>query len=98
MAVDITDDTAVSIAVEKTAEILGSIDILLCFAGVVGCYHALEMSAEQFRKTLDVNTTGNFLVAQKVARVMVRQGRRGSVCFVASISGHSKLFFSVFVA
>jgi NAD(P)-dependent dehydrogenase (short-subunit alcohol dehydrogenase family) len=94
MKVDITDETAVSLAVEKTVEILGSVDILLCFAGVVGCYHALEMTGSQFRKTIDVNTTGNFLVAQATAREMVKQGRRGSITFVASISGHSEYFFS----
>ncbi|KUJ18736.1 NAD(P)-binding protein [Mollisia scopiformis] len=88
MKVDITDDVAVSHAVESTAEILGSVDILLCFAGVVGCYHALEMTSQQFRKTIDVNTTGNFLVAQAAAKQMVKQGTRGSITFVASISGH----------
>lgn len=58
------------------------------------------MTAEQFRKTLDVNTTGNFLVSQKVARVMKEQGTGGSITFVASISGHSKYFVLgvVFVA
>lgn len=88
MKVDITDDAAVSLAVEKTAEILGSVEILLCFAGVVGCYHALEMTSAQFRRTIDINTTGNFLVAQAVAKQMVKQGGRGSITFVASISGH----------
>ena len=34
--VDITDDVAVNKAVIETAEALGSVDILLCFAGVVG--------------------------------------------------------------
>jgi NAD(P)-dependent dehydrogenase (short-subunit alcohol dehydrogenase family) len=32
--------------------------------GIVGCHHAIEMSPEQWRKTLDVNTTGSFLSAQ----------------------------------
>jgi len=37
--VDITDEIAVGKAVEETAELLGSVDILLCFAGVVDCQH-----------------------------------------------------------
>ncbi|KAE8449482.1 hypothetical protein EG329_008090 [Mollisiaceae sp. DMI_Dod_QoI] len=86
--VDITDDAAVSLAVESTALLLGSVDILLCFAGVVGCYHALEMTSAQFRKTIDINTTGTFLCAQAVAKQMVKQGTKGSITFVASISGH----------
>lgn len=67
---------------------IGSVDHLLCFAGVVGCQHALEMTAGEWRKTLDINTTGGFLCAQAAAKQMVRQGRGGSIIFVASISGH----------
>jgi NAD(P)-dependent dehydrogenase (short-subunit alcohol dehydrogenase family) len=88
MKVDITDDVALSAAAEETATLLGSVDILLCFAGVVGCTHALEMTASQWRKTLDINTTGTFLCAQAAAKQMVKQGKGGSIMFVASISGH----------
>lgn len=86
--VDITDDIAVAQGVEETASILGSVDVLLCFAGVVGCHHAIEMTAAQWRKTLDINTTGCFLVAQAVAKQMIAQGTGGSIVFTASISGH----------
>jgi NAD(P)-dependent dehydrogenase (short-subunit alcohol dehydrogenase family) len=86
--VDITDDRAVNNAVSETVEVLGSIDILLCFAGVVGCTHALEMTAAEWRRTLDINTTGSFLTAQAVAKAMVKQGSGGSIVFTASISGH----------
>jgi sorbose reductase len=86
--VDITDDAAVATSVEEAAKFLGSIDVVLCFAGVVGCTHALEMTASQWRKTLDVNTTGSFLVAQAAARQMIAQKTGGSIVFTASISGH----------
>jgi sorbose reductase len=86
--VDITDDVAVSKSVEETAEFLGSIDVVLSFAGVVGCHHAIDMTAVQFRKTFDVNTTGSFLVAQAAAKQMITQKTGGSIVFIASISGH----------
>jgi sorbose reductase len=86
--VDITDEKAVNEAILETGELLGSVDILLCFAGVVACTHALEMTAAEWRRTLDVNTTGSFLVARAVAKVMVKQGTGGSIVFTASISGH----------
>lgn len=66
----------------------GSIDILLCFAGVVGCLHAIEMTPEQWRRTIDINTTGSFLCAQAAAKQMQHQGTGGSIVFTASISGH----------
>ncbi|KAL7941907.1 hypothetical protein V8C42DRAFT_334044 [Trichoderma barbatum] len=86
--VDITDEVAVGKAVVLTAEILGSVDILLCFAGVVGCVHAVEMTAAEWCRTLDINTTGSFLCAQAVAKQIILQGTGGSIVFIASISGH----------
>jgi NAD(P)-dependent dehydrogenase (short-subunit alcohol dehydrogenase family) len=86
--VDITDDIAVSKAVEETAALLGTVDILHCFAGVVGCHHAIDMTAAQWRKTLDINATGGFLCAQAAAKQMIKQGTGGSIVFVASISAH----------
>ncbi|PNP44823.1 hypothetical protein THARTR1_11007 [Trichoderma harzianum] len=86
--VDITDEVAVSEAVAHTEELLGSVDILLCFAGVVGCVHAVEMTATEWRRTLDINTTGSFLCAQAVAKQMILKSTGGSIVFIASISGH----------
>lgn len=86
--VDVTDEDAVKEAMEETVRLLGSIDILVCFVGVVGCVDALEMPISQWRKILDVNTTGSFICAQAAAREMVKHGNGGSITFVASISAH----------
>lgn len=88
MAVDVTDAEVVQAAVTKAAGELSCIDILLCFAGIVSCIHAMDMAPAQFRKTLDVNTTGSFLCAQAVARQMASQDTGGSIVLTASISGH----------
>ncbi|KAE9964518.1 hypothetical protein EG328_010408 [Venturia inaequalis] len=88
LSVDVTDEFAVHKAVEETAQLLGSVDILLCFAGVVGCVNALDMPASQWRKVLEINTTGSFICAQAAARQMVKQGTGGSIIFTASISAH----------
>jgi len=86
--VDVTDEVAIRDAVTNTAEILGSIDVLLCFAGVVDCTHAIDLTATAWRRTLEVNTTGSFLCAQAVAKEMISQGSGGSIVFTASISAH----------
>ncbi|KAG9947540.1 NAD(P)-binding protein, partial [Aureobasidium melanogenum] len=85
--VDVTDAENVYRAFAAVAA-RGSIDILLCFAGVVGCLHAIEMTPEQWRRTIDINTTGSFLCAQAAAKHMQTQGTGGSIVFTASISGH----------
>lgn len=86
--VDVTDDAAVNKAVEDVSKSLGSIDHLFCFSGIVGCVEAIDMTPSQWRKVLDVNTTGSFFCAQAVARKMIAQGTGGSITFTASISGH----------
>ena len=66
--VDVTNVENLNQAIHETASKLGSIDILCCYAGVVGCVHALEISVEEWRRTLEINTTGAFLCAQAVAK------------------------------
>lgn len=66
--VDVRDEQIVQEAVAETADELGSIDILLCFAGVVACNHALDVSLDQWKRTLDINTTGSWLCAQAAAK------------------------------
>lgn len=66
--VNVIDVAKVERAVEETAEELGSVDILCCFAGVVSCAHTIDVTPEEWKRTFDVNTTGAFLCAQTVAR------------------------------
>ncbi|EEU35263.1 uncharacterized protein NECHADRAFT_19025, partial [Fusarium vanettenii 77-13-4] len=87
-SVDVTDEGAVADAVAVTVDLLGSVDYLVCFAGIVNCGHALDMPVSDFRKLLDVNTTGSFICAQAAARQMVKQGNGGRIVFIASISAH----------
>jgi NAD(P)-dependent dehydrogenase (short-subunit alcohol dehydrogenase family) len=86
--VNVKDDIAVKNIFEDVRSSLGSIDSLLCFAGIVSCQHAIEMGADEWRRVLDINTTGSFLCAQAAAKAMIDQGRGGSILFTASISAH----------
>ena len=86
--VDVTDAAALKVVVDDVVRLLGSVDILCCFAGVVGCTHAVDMSPEEWKRTLEINTTGAFLSAQAAARQMIKQGTGGSIVLTASISAH----------
>jgi len=82
--VNITDDAAVTKAVVETVEELGSVDILLCFAGVVGCVHAIDMTGTEFKRVLDINTTGSFLCARAASNEMIKQGKHILAMIAAS--------------
>ncbi|KAJ7269806.1 hypothetical protein C8J57DRAFT_1323557, partial [Mycena rebaudengoi] len=86
--VDVTDDTGVQRAVSATVEDLGSVDVLLCFAGIVSTVPAAETTVEQWRKVIDINTTGTWICAHAVGKQMIAQSTGGSIVFTASISAH----------
>ncbi|KAM7215758.1 hypothetical protein V8F06_008868 [Rhypophila decipiens] len=90
--VDITDADAVAKAVEQVVAQFGPITILLNFAGTVCCEHSLDLSIQDWRKTININTTGSFIVAQTVARKMSEAKTGGSIIFIASMSAHSVNF------
>ncbi len=55
-------------------------------AAIAQAAPALETSAEVFRKILDVNLVGSFLVAREAAKAMRRRGA-GAIVNIASTSG-----------
>ncbi len=66
--VDVTDESAVNTAIQDISSSFGGIDILLCFAGITGCELAVDYDISRWRKIVDVNLHGSFLVARAVAR------------------------------
>jgi len=88
VTVDVTDQDVTEQAFQKASDIMGGIDILCCFAGIVGCVHSVAQTAKEWRKVLDVNLTGSFICAQAAAKHMIQSKKGGSIMFTASISAH----------
>jgi 3-oxoacyl-[acyl-carrier protein] reductase len=82
---DVTDHDAVSAAVDE-AEHRAPIDVLANNAGIALETPFLDISAAEWRRVLDVNLTGMFVVAQTIARRMVPR-RRGAIVNMASKNG-----------
>ena len=66
--VDVTSEEAVNQAVSEVSSKFGGIDILLCFAGITGSKLAVEYPIDEWRRIIDVNVNGSFLVARAVAK------------------------------
>lgn len=83
---DVTDPVQVDKMLIKIVKEFGELNIAFCNAGI--CIHvpALEMTLEQWKKVLDVNLTGVFLVAQAAGKQMMKQGKGGSIINTASMS------------
>ena len=85
---DVTDETQVAAMVARAREAFGGVDILVNNAGILGGLSVLEMPLERWTRQIGVNLTGNFLCTKHVARLMVEQGRRGSIIVIVSTAGH----------
>ncbi|MCY1573177.1 glucose 1-dehydrogenase [Staphylococcus pettenkoferi] len=83
---DVTDPEAVNQMAETVVEEYGKIDILVNNAGMTINEKAEEMSYENWKKVMDLNLNGIFLVAQTVGKIMIKQGY-GSIINTSSMSG-----------
>ena len=84
---DIADSDSVAGAVEVTLQEYSRIDILINNAGISGPNLRLwEYPPDDWRRVVDVNLTGSFLVTQAVVPTMIANGY-GRIVNVASVAG-----------
>jgi NAD(P)-dependent dehydrogenase (short-subunit alcohol dehydrogenase family) len=86
-AADVRDEEQVKRAVEAIDGALGGIDCLINAAGVAGGTLAHELDVAEWRRVLDINLTGTFLVAKHAIAAMLRRKRPGAIVNLASVYG-----------
>lgn len=84
-ALDVTDEAAVAAELAAIDRGFGPLRGVVNSAGIASDVAALATGAGLFRRTLEVNVLGSFLVAREAARIMRGQG--GSIVNIASVSG-----------
>lgn len=85
--VDICDSDSIQKAKDQIVEKYGGIDILLNSAGVGDIEWAETMAEETWRKVIDVNLTGTFLVSQCFGKQMIARNKGGKIVSIASQAG-----------
>jgi len=84
---DVADEKAVDHLFAEAAKFLGGLDILINNAGIAGPTGPVEtLSLEDWRRTLDINITGQFLCAKK-AVPLLRKAGGGSIVNLSSAAG-----------
>jgi len=84
---DVIDETSIEAAVASIHARYGRIDTLLNVAGIVLVKPLVETTWDEYRRVVDVNLGGTFLLCKHVLPIMRRQ-HGGSIVIMASVSGH----------
>jgi NAD(P)-dependent dehydrogenase (short-subunit alcohol dehydrogenase family) len=84
---DVSTSSEVEAAVAAVTSSLGPIDVLVCSAGIAGAsLHTEDVSDDEWKRVLAVNTNGVFWCNRAVAPGMAERGY-GRIVNVASIAG-----------
>ena len=79
---DVSKKEEVDEMIKKTVEKFGKVDILVNNAGIADFKPFLEMTEEDWDKTIDINLKGNFLCAQAAVKEMVKQKGSGNKALI----------------
>jgi NAD(P)-dependent dehydrogenase (short-subunit alcohol dehydrogenase family) len=86
MPLDVTNSAAADDAANRAADEFGHVDILVNNAGIGFQKSALEVSDDEWRKTIEINTNAVFWCCRAFGRGMVER-KRGSIVNIGSMSG-----------
>ncbi|USD13721.1 SDR family oxidoreductase [Priestia megaterium] len=83
---DISQPEDIKNVVHQTIETFGRIDILINNSGATWGAPVEEMPLEAWKKVMNINVTGTFLMSQEAGKEMIKQ-KAGKIINIASIAG-----------
>lgn len=81
---DVTDEEAVIKHIEKIEDEIGPIDILVNNAGIIKRVPLQDMDVEDYRRVVDVDLVGPFIMAKHVVKRMIPRGE-GKIINICSM-------------
>ena len=94
LVVDITDADQIQSLVDETRRELGRIDILVNNAATARGRDRVpiaHLEEAEWRRVIDVNLTGTFLVTKAVAGALVDQAQGGRIVNISSVAGRQAI-------
>ena len=93
---NVSDEASVKAGFDFALSKHGRIDAVVNAAGVIKRQPSIDMPVEEFRRIIDINLTGTFIVNQAAGRIMRAQepnahGERGCIVNIASLNSYISL-------
>jgi gluconate 5-dehydrogenase len=90
---DVTNETDAAKYIDIITKELGNIDILVNNAGIIKRELAITMPVADFRKVIDVDLVGPFIMSQLVAKQMIerKEGKIINICSMMSELGRNSV-------
>ncbi len=90
---DVTDEKAAAENIELITKELGDIHILINNAGIIKRELAITMPVSDFRKVIDIDLVGPFIMSQLVAKQMIErnEGKIINICSMMSELGRTNV-------
>ena len=83
--VDVTDDASVAALAQRVSAETSSLDAVVNFAGVLGIGPLVEIDAADFRRVIDVNLVGGYLVNRALFPLLLEA--KGRIVLLSSETG-----------
>lgn len=82
--IDISNTSQLDDLIDKTINKFGHIDILVNNAGTAECIDATDVDENHWNTIMNTNAKSPFFLSQKVAKIMIKQGKGGSIINITS--------------
>lgn len=96
-SLDISNEDDIKSFFDECALKNNNFDVLINCAGIAIFSQALDMKSEDFKKTIDINLFGAFLISKYFAKSIIEKSSSGKIIHLASVSSYvSNLNYSAY--
>lgn len=95
---DVSDEDAVTVAVDTAVGDLGGLEVLVNVAAVQTCSHTHRTTLADWNRTLAVNLTGTFLMTRQALPALLESGRGVVVNFTSTAASFAHPYMAAYAA